>query len=462
LSRSIPAAARIVAVAISVLCAVAVLSAIFSLQLGLGSYENFLPYRIAGLSRTDVVTIAIILFAASVLVAFQRTLINDGSKSDPPATKMPKYFYSLDVLRGFAALSVVVFHYRHFAGWPDFPIEGLPIQLIFGKIYLLGYLAVHLFFVLSGFIFFCLYGDAIASRTISAFDFFILRFSRLYPLHLATLVLVICVDQIYLNANGRHFAYGGNAFDLVKNLFLVQYWFPDSVFTFNGPSWSVSVEALLYLLFFIWARHVRSVTFLAIPIVFGLLVVVKETSQYQEEIGTAVMTFFAGGAAFHLWKNVFGKRVSDFHLLAIALLLIVICAGISRYSPFSIFVYFLDLVPFPSVIVLLAMRPDLGKSLRIIGNISYSTYMLHFPVQIVLALVYPYSFFDTAGLLAYLTCVLALAAASYYKFELPIQSALRRQFVATSGGRISLRRRDEAVALGKSAGGGSDDGRYLA
>jgi peptidoglycan/LPS O-acetylase OafA/YrhL len=447
LSRSIPAAARIVAVAISVLCAVAGLGAIFSPQLGLGSYENFLLYRIAGLGRVDVLTIAIILFAASVLVAFQHTLTNDASKSDPSATKVPKYFYSLDVLRGFAALSVVVFHYRHFAGGPDFPTEGLPFQLIFGKIYLLGYLAVHLFFVLSGFIFFCLYGDAIASGAISAFDFFILRFSRLYPLHLATLVLVICIDQIYLNVHGRHFVYGGSALDLVKNLFLVQYWFPDSVFTFNGPSWSVSVEALLYLLFFIWTRHIRSVTFVAIPIAFGLLAVVKAIGQYQEEIGTAVMTFFAGGAAFHVWKYAFGKRVNDFHLIAIALLLIVICAGIRRYSPYSVFVYFLDLVLFPSAIVLLAMRPDLGRSLRIIGNISYSTYMLHFPVQIVLALVYPGYFFGAAGLLVYLTCVLALAAVSYYKFELPIQSALRRRFIATSGGRISIRRRDRAAPL---------------
>src|SRR2546428_11259912 len=77
-------------------------------------------------------------------------------------------------------------------------------------LYAKGWLAVELFFSLSGFIFFWLYSKAIAQDTVSAREFFVLRFSRLYPLHFATLLAVAGGQLAYHQVAGNFFIYAGH------------------------------------------------------------------------------------------------------------------------------------------------------------------------------------------------------------------------------------------------------------
>src|SRR5882724_7118049 len=105
---------------------------------------------------------------------------------DPEPVHM-KRLYALDTLRGFAALSVVLWHWQHFfaisgtwqQGWQK---SSEPFYQFLRPFYAEGWAAVDLFFALSGFIFFWLYAEAIREARISAFRFAWLRFSRLYPL----------------------------------------------------------------------------------------------------------------------------------------------------------------------------------------------------------------------------------------------------------------------------------------
>lgn len=102
----------------------------------------------------------------------------------------------LDVLRAFASLSVVVWHYQHFYFDPtmnrvNIEAQEQPFFWALGLFYRRGALAVDLFFVLSGFIFFTMYSKRIAEKAIGGSEFAALRFSRLYPLHFITLVLVL-------------------------------------------------------------------------------------------------------------------------------------------------------------------------------------------------------------------------------------------------------------------------------
>src|SRR6185295_10029974 len=91
--------------------------------------------------------------------------------------------YLLDALRGLAALSVVLFHWKQFLwvgttpGHVDY--HALPGSTLLWFFYTRGGQAVDLFFVLSGFVFYWLYSQAIAQRRVGAREFAILRFSRL-------------------------------------------------------------------------------------------------------------------------------------------------------------------------------------------------------------------------------------------------------------------------------------------
>ena len=109
--------------------------------------------------------------------------------------------HALDALRGAAALAVVFWHWQHFGAMG--PVEQSlernlqPQYEVFRIFYDHGWLAVDLFFSLSGFIFFWLYSQTISQHRIGPTRFFILRFSRLYPLHIATLLFVTIAQITY-------------------------------------------------------------------------------------------------------------------------------------------------------------------------------------------------------------------------------------------------------------------------
>jgi peptidoglycan/LPS O-acetylase OafA/YrhL len=120
-------------------------------------------------------------------------------------------FAELDVLRGIAALAVVVFHYsghetRYFAG---FPFNFKP-----------GVHGVQLFFGISGFVIFLTLDGTKRLR-----DFVVSRFSRLYPAYWATIAVLAAVDAfetgkvwltgIAVNATMLQSFIGFQDFDLV-------------------------------------------------------------------------------------------------------------------------------------------------------------------------------------------------------------------------------------------------------
>jgi peptidoglycan/LPS O-acetylase OafA/YrhL len=104
----------------------------------------------------------------------------------------------LDILRGLASLAVVLGHYQHFYVIAPgklahgFTKSSLPLYSLFWPFYEHAAMAVHMFYVLSGFVFYFIYCDAIRNKKISAYNFAILRFSR--PLSSAFYRPYICYD----------------------------------------------------------------------------------------------------------------------------------------------------------------------------------------------------------------------------------------------------------------------------
>ena len=129
-------------------------------------------------------------------------------------------------LRGVAACFVMLYHFT-----PDAA----------GAFLRHGYIAVDLFFMLSGFVMALTYGGEFQfgfSPGVYA-RFLGKRLGRVYPLYLAT--LLVCIALLW--GEGRL----PSGWVLGSNLALIQGWgFADSL---NSPGWSISTELAAYLLF---------------------------------------------------------------------------------------------------------------------------------------------------------------------------------------------------------------------
>lgn len=144
---------------------------------------------------------------------------------------------SLTGLRGVAAVSVLLYHIPH---QPAFEKFAMPL---FSR----AYLAVDLFFILSGFVISYGYHDRVVKRlgAASYIDFLINRMARVWPLHfVVTLVFGL---RILLNVSGNQ-SIELTPVNVVSNLFMVQSWGwgTDPI---AGNSWSVSTEVAAYLIY---------------------------------------------------------------------------------------------------------------------------------------------------------------------------------------------------------------------
>jgi peptidoglycan/LPS O-acetylase OafA/YrhL len=132
---------------------------------------------------------------------------------------------ALTSLRGVAALTVLIFHVI-----PDFR----------------GYLAVDLFFLLSGFVLTHVYREIELTRQ-SYFNFLKARLARIYPVHF--MILVVLLPMLDTRPD---FSSGG----LLSSLLLMQS--PWHSICWNYASWSISAEWHSYLLFPILILNYRT------------------------------------------------------------------------------------------------------------------------------------------------------------------------------------------------------------
>jgi peptidoglycan/LPS O-acetylase OafA/YrhL len=144
---------------------------------------------------------------------------------------MASNIQSLTALRGLAAFAVLAFHCAA-------PVFGgaARVPLPLGR----GYLAVDLFFLLSGFVLMHVhereFGGGVTATKLKSF--LLARFARTYPVHAAVLLMLL---PLY----GSRPEFSGTA--LLPNLLLMQIWRGDM--TWNFGAWSVGAEWHAYLLF---------------------------------------------------------------------------------------------------------------------------------------------------------------------------------------------------------------------
>lgn len=369
---------------------------------------------------------------------------------------IPHRFYALDALRGVAALCVVVWHWQHFFfigsnAAPVVQAAQQPFGCLLKIFYTNGALAVDLFFCLSGFIFFWLYAKGISEKTMSARTFLILRFSRLYPLHFITLLFAALGQAVYKSLTGSGFVYGSNdAYHFVLNLLLASSIGIEKGMSFNGPVWSVSVEAALYVMFFVLCRlNLAKNTALPIIAFVGLFLVGK----IYFPIGSGIGSFFLGGCAFRAFEAIACSR--GFKNITRALVVVTgvlwVATILSFYTPWSLSnipllwrfsTEYPIVVLFPLTVLTLALaeawRGTLGRRIAVLGDISYSSYLLHFPLQLGIAIIVvglginTRVFYSQSCMIVFFVLLMTVSLASHRYVEMPAQRYIRRMFAAPS------------------------------
>jgi len=356
-------------------------------------------------------------------------------------------FWLLDNLRGLASLSVVIWHYQHFyfsrpGSLPaSFDLSVQPLYSFLWPFYTFGFNAVQLFFILSGFVFFFVYYDAVCDRAVTGFQFFILRFSRLYPLHFATLIFVALGQWVSIRSTGHFTVYVYNdLYYFVPNCLLISNWGLQAGESFNGPIWSVSVEVLLYLLFFVYASQIaaRSSWHLrnCVAVWVALLAVQRVAPVAIAELLYAALCFFAGGIVFFAWQRIAEHKRSH----RLVLLAAVFVGGLTGFLLFVVTGYrpTLHFILFPTLVLFLAIAQslflDAGQRSRVIGDVSYSTYLLHFPLQLSIILLTAYVGikidFDRPVILGvFFVILLFISIAAFYYFERPMLKYIRKKMV---------------------------------
>lgn len=373
---------------------------------------------------------------------------------DEAAMTKDKQYLGIEALRFLCAFAVVVWHYQHFYMGLDevyvvpFTREMQPLHGLLKPFYGWGYMAVSIFWQISGFIFFWKYHEAIAAGRIDGFGFFVLRFSRLYPLHVATLVLVAGLQIAFAAGHGGDaFVYGHDDLrHLLLGLAFASSWGFEAGTSFNGPVWSVSIEVLVYALFFAISTRMR----LDLLGRIGLVALAVGGWVVNERWGTPCLRlliqcaafFFAGGvvhAALRMvpraWVHMAagpalvaavvvgmlffrnGVDTSKFTLLTVSTLLLVGFVGLEEFAPIA----------------------HAFERIAPAADMTYSSYLLHFPIQLAMVTItdrlgWARTVYDRPMMLVlFLGLTFGLARVVHHGFERPAQQGLRRLLFARRG-----------------------------
>ena len=343
----------------------------------------------------------------------------------------------LEGLRFLATLSVLIWHYQHFAFIGDTPVDLVKAELPFYGLllpfYEAGEYGVWIFWCISGFIFFWKYRNAISDRSVSGWTFFVFRLSRLYPLHFVTLLGVALLQPIYFALNQTFFVYQNNDIPhFLTQLLMASDWTSVRSESFNGPIWSVSVEVLVYAAFFLTLRF-------AIKSPLFNLIVVIACANIPLQVCSCLAFFYAGGLSAIAKQAIASARSSRAIEIAAWCAAAVIPIVIELISLRVAIVVWLSLLTYtPLLLFCLAGEMPLPRPLQRLletaGNTTYSCYLLHFPIQLLIVIILsllrlPVPFHDHLFWAAFVSATLAASHLVYRFFEAPAQSLIRSQLL---------------------------------
>jgi len=337
-----------------------------------------------------------------------------------------------------AALGIVVHHYGvnfHASPWPS----------LFGQLYTGGWLLVDFFFVLSGFVLARTYWTPSRCRKIA--DNVWERIARLYPLHFCTLFAVLAGELVSTWLLGAQTLSSGcnDPFHFVLNLLLLQISGWHRGFSFNVPAWSISTEFIVNLMFFaVILLPRRLALLLCIAVALGSRGLPGYSGPLDPLVMRTALGFFTGVLLQRIYAFAIKKswwRPSHWaDAIAVGALVLLAAlfvnpalrgAGVVDWlgGKTTLFAILIASVPLSITVRRLLCWPPLVY----LGEISYSIYLVHFPLQIYCAI-----FFQAARIPApyahpwflgvFLLVTIACASLTYAGIERPGKHLFRSIF----------------------------------
>jgi len=167
-------------------------------------------------------------------------------------------------VRFFAAAHVMVFHivvffavvgatqpekHEPFQEWCAQGIAAFDEAPWLRAILLSGFSSVSFFFTLSGFILTYTSLSEAGQVAVDRREFWFNRFARIYPVYLVGLIVNIPVFLVWLSSQKPPVAPIEGTGIALSAITLTQAWWPRGAAAWNGPGWSLSVEAFFYFTF---------------------------------------------------------------------------------------------------------------------------------------------------------------------------------------------------------------------
>ncbi len=366
----------------------------------------------------------------------------------------PAKLRSLNALRFLAAAAVFGAHLFFLAGNPS-------TQPLYTLFLVKGASGVTFFFILSGFILAYGYRDRLlgARRADDALGrFYLARFARIYPVHLLTIGCAALLSGLTVCLSRGP--------ELLANLLLLHAWVPSLPFmgAFNQVSWSLSHEAFFYLLFpvllpFILMKRLTLVLAgVGLPALGLLAIAVFAPSDYHYFFHlfppVRLIEFVSGMLLFRLLhdhglleggaSSTANAQTARFTLLEVgAVALVGTSVALSNYVTTNLAASLLYIPAFSAVIAVFALaRGKLSAWLAHpfafhLGEISYSFYMFHLLVLIVMV-----RHFSAVGPIGIIVggfmATLVVSHLCYTFFEVPLRNRINNW--------LPVRYRDQAQA----------------
>lgn len=340
-------------------------------------------------------------------------------------------FRTLDGLRGVAAIAVA---FRH-----------IPENAV-GRWTPESYLAVDLFFILSGFVLAHAYAERLA-KGMTVAEFFAARLIRLYPLYI--LASLITLALVLVPATHGHYHPPDRSLQTVvfAVLFLPQI-DPTQpglqLFPLVGPAWSLAFELGANLVFALVATRldtrllailigVGAALLIAAAWHFGAIDVGYSQTNAWGGIGRVGFGFFAGVAAYRLWQADALPWLQLPGWVAVAAVLAMFAVEPTRFQAASDTALIILVMP---ALVLASARCEPGKWLarpfRVLGGASYGIYVLQHPIDqwfetmVPWAHVLNYGGLGSWGAVALVGATVAAALVLDRWYDVPVRAALTR------------------------------------